>query len=156
MNNTIFYLIGDTAAARLAVAQEVTALTGARLVDSQTIYAPIFSLLESARPADVPNGAWAQVDAVRTAILTTIETLSPKSWSFVFTHAGLDIPADIGVYRTVRDMAVRRGSRFLPVTLTGAKVQRLLRFEESNALTVHMTDRPADDAAKAIVAAAGP
>jgi hypothetical protein len=58
-------------------------------------------LLESARPADVPDGAWAQVDAVRTAILTTIETLSPKSWSFVFTHAGLDIPADIGVYRTV-------------------------------------------------------
>jgi hypothetical protein len=155
MDNTIFYLIGNTAAARLAVAQEIAALTGAKVVDSQDIYAPIFNLLESPKPADVPDAAWAQVDAVRAAILKTVETLSPENWNFVFTHAGIDIPADVGVYRSVRNMAKRRGSRFLPATLTGAKAQRLLRFDEADALTVDMTDGPPVDAAKAIVAAAG-
>jgi hypothetical protein len=155
MDNTIFYLIGNTAAARLAVAQEIAALTGAKVVDSQDIYAPIFNLLESPKPADVPDAAWAQVDAVRAAILKTVETLSPGTWNFVFTHAGIDIPADVGVYRSVRNMAKRRGSRFLPATLTGPKAQRLLRFDEADALTVDMTDRPPADAAKAIVAAAG-
>ena len=154
MNNTILYLIGNTAAARLAVAQEIAALTGARIVDSQDIYAPIFNLLESPKPADVPDAAWAQVDAVRAAVLKTIETLSPKDWNFVFTHAGIDIPADVGVYRSVRDMAKRRGARFLPLTLTGAKVQRLLTFDEADALAVDMTALPPADAAKRIVAAA--
>ena len=154
MNNTILYLIGNTAAARLAVAQEVAALTGAKVVDSQDIYAPIFGLLESPKPADVPDAAWAEVDAVRAAILKTIETLSPRSWSFVFTHAGIDIPADVGVYRTVRDMAMRRGAQFLPVSLTGAKAQRLLSFDETDALTLDMTALPPADAAKRIVAAA--
>ena len=55
MNNTIFYLIGNTAAARRAVAQELAALTGARIVDSQDIYAPIFNLLATQKPADVPK-----------------------------------------------------------------------------------------------------
>jgi hypothetical protein len=155
MDNTIFYLIGNTAAARLEVAQEIAALAGAKVVDSQDIYAPIFNLLESPKPADVPDAAWAQVDAVRAAILKTVETLSPENWNFVFTHAGIDIPADVGVYRSVRNMAKRRGARFLPATLTGPKAQRLLRFDEADALTVDMTDRPPADAAKAIVAAAG-
>jgi hypothetical protein len=155
MDNTIFYLIGNTAAARLEVAQEIAALAGAKVVDSQDIYAPIFNLLESPKPADVPDAAWAQVDAVRAAILKTVETLSPENWNFVFTHAGIDIPADVGVYRSVRNMAKRRGARFLPAALTGPKAQRLLRFDEADALTVDMTDRPPADAAKAIVAAAG-
>lgn len=154
MDNTIFYLLGNTAAARLAVAQEVAALTGAKVVDSQDIYAPIFGLLESPKPADVPDAAWAQVDAVRAAILKTIETLSPKTWSFVFTHAGIDIPADVGVYRSVRDMAKRRGSQFLPVTLTGPKAQRLLRFDEPDALTLDMTALTPADVAKVIFEAA--
>jgi hypothetical protein len=154
MSNTIFYLIGNTAAARQAVAQEIAALTDARIVDSQDIYGPIFNLLESPKPADVPDAAWAEVDAVRAAILKTIETLSPKAWNFVFTHAGIDIPADVGVYRSVRDVAMRRSSRFLPVTLKGAKAQRLLRFDEPDAFALDMTDTQPADAAKAIIEAA--
>lgn len=153
MNNTVFYLIGNTAAARLAVAQELTALTGAKVVDSQDVYAPIFSMLESQQPAEVPDAAWAQVDAVRTAVLKTIETLSPKDWNFVFTHAGLDIPADIGVYRTVRDMATRRGARFQPVTLIAGPPKKLLRFDEADALNVDTNALTPDGAAKQVVAA---
>jgi hypothetical protein len=59
------------------------------------------------------------------------------------------------VYRTVRDMAKRRGSQFLPVTLAGDPPKQLLRFDEGNALTIDAADRlPAKEAAARIVAAA--
>ena len=57
MDNTIFYVIGDTAATRLAVAEGIAALTGARIVDSQAVYAPIFNLVEHDPPADMPDAA---------------------------------------------------------------------------------------------------
>lgn len=155
MNNTIFYVIGTTPTVRLALAQEIVALTGAKIVDSQAIYEPIFPLLASSRIPDIPDAAWDQVDVVRGAILKTIETLSPKDWSFVFTHAGFDIPADIRVYRTVRDMASRRGSAFAPVTLTGEKPQTLLTFDGANAFAVDTTAMSPQEAAARIVASAG-
>ncbi len=155
MNNTIFYLIGTTSAVRLTIAQEIAALTGAKVIDSQAIYTPIFPLLASSRLSDIPDAAWDEVDVVRGAILRTIETLSPKDWNFVFTHAGLDIPADIRVYRTVRDMAARRGSAFAAVTLTGEKPQKLFRFEEPTALAVETGTASPDEVAARIVASAG-
>ena len=155
MNNTIFYLIGHPGVGKRDVAHEIAALTGARIVDSQDIYNPIFNLIEHDHPADMPDAVWGQVDAVRAAILKTIETMSPKEWNFVFTHAGFDIPADVGVYRTVRDTAKRRGTRFQPVRLLGGKSKRpLLTFDETNALDLDVTSISPHDAANAIVAAA--
>jgi hypothetical protein len=154
MDNTIFYVIGDTAATRLAVAEGIAALTGARIVDSQAVYAPIFNLVEHDHPADMPDAAWAQIDVVRGAILKTIETMSPKVWNFVFTHAGFDIPADVGVYRSVRDLAVRRGAEFQPARLLGGKSKRpLLTFDEAGALDLDIAGMAPADAATLIVAA---
>jgi hypothetical protein len=96
MNNTIVYLIGAAAADRAAVAGAIAELTGARVVDTQAIYAPIFNVVPHEHVADLPDAVWAGVDAVREAVLHTIETVSPRDWSFVFTHAGLAIPADVG------------------------------------------------------------
>jgi len=153
MNNTVIYLIGHSPAARLAVAQAIAAATGSRIVDSQALYAPVFNVVDHADPATLPDSVWAGVDAVRGAVLRTIETASPKDWSFVFTHAGFDIPADVGVYRTVRATAAKRGARFVPVTLTGGASKRpLLRFEENEALAV--ASEPVAAAADRIVAAA--
>lgn len=154
MNNTIFYLIGASAAERLAIAQALAATAGAKVVDTQDIYAPIFNVIVHDRIADLPDGAWKQIDAVRAAVLTAIETLSPKDWSFVFTHAGLDIPADIGVYRTVRATAQKRGARFVPVTLSTEPPRKLLRFDEPAAVSVPVTKAAPADAAAQILAAA--
>jgi hypothetical protein len=156
MNNTIFYLIGDSNAGRLAVAREIAARTGARIIDSQDIYAPIFNLVEHKPPAEMPNGVWAQVDAVREAILVTIETISPAEWSFVFTHAGLDIPADVGVYRRIRATALHRQARFRPVRLLhGATKHALLAFDEADALDLDISATTPAEAAQRIVAVAG-
>ena len=154
MNNTFISLIGDSPARRLAVAEAIAAATDARIVNSEALYAPIFNVVDSAHPMDLPDTVWAGVDAVRNAVLATIETASPKDWSFVFTHAGYDIPADVGVYRLVRKTAEARGARFVPVMLASAPSKRaLLRFDENDALVV----AEADDgrAAARIVAVAG-
>lgn len=152
MNNTIVYLIGAAATDRQAVARAIGELTGARVVDTQDIYAPIFNVVPHDHVADLPDAVWAGVDAVREAVLHTIETVSPKDWSFVFTHAGLAIPADVGVYRRVRAAAEARGAKFLPVTLTGG-TKKLLAFDEPNAMTAAPGDPAA--AARRIVAVAG-
>ena len=116
---------------------------------------PIFNLVEHEHPADMPDAVWDKVDAVRAAMLNTIETLSPKDWNFVFTHAGFDIPADVGVYRTVRETAKRRGARFQPVRLMGGKSKKpLLTFDEPEALNIDMNTVTPGAAARAIVAAA--
>jgi hypothetical protein len=154
MNNTVFYLIGATAVQRTAVAKGIASLTGARVVDTPDIYAPIFNIVPHDRIADLPDGVWAEIDVIRGAVLHTIETLSPKDWSFVFTHAGLAIPADVGVYRTVRATAETRGARFVPVTLTAGKLQKLLSFDEPSQ-TVDLTNQPAESAAREIVSTAG-
>jgi hypothetical protein len=154
MNNTIFYLIGDSNTGRAAVAREVAARTDARIVDSQDIYAPNFNLVDRSSPAHVPDGVWVQVDAVREAILVTIETMSPAQWSFVFTHAGLNIPADVGVYRRVRTTARHRKARFQPVRLLhGATKHALLAFDEADALDLDISATTPAEAAERIVAA---
>ena len=155
MNNTIFYLIGHPDVAKPEVAREIAALTGARIVDSQDIYDPIFNLVPHDHPADMPDAVWAEVDAVRAAVLKTIETMSPRDWNFVFTHAGFDIPADIGVYWTVRETARKRGATFQPVRLLGGKSKRpLLTFDEATALDIDLATTSPAEAAKTIVAAA--
>ena len=154
MNNTFIYLIGDSPARRLAVAEAIAAATDARIVDSEALYAPIFNVVDRMHPMNLPDSVWVGVDAVRNAVLATIATASPKDWSFVFTHAGYDIPADLGVYRLVRKTAEARGARFLPVTLASAPSKRaLLRFDEPDAITVGEAD--VGRAAAEIVAAAG-
>jgi hypothetical protein len=155
MINTIFYLIGHPDVAKPEVAREIAALTGARIVDSQDIYNPIFNLVPHDHPADMPDAVWAEVDAVRAAVLRTIETISPKDWNFVFTHAGFDIPPDVGVYGTVRETANRRGARFQPARLLGGKSKRpLLTFDEVNAFDIDLAVTTPAEAAKLIVAAA--
>jgi hypothetical protein len=156
MNNTIFYLIGHPDVAKTEVAREISRLTGARIVDSQDIYNPIFNLVEHEHPTEMPDAVWDQIDAVRAAVLKTIETLSPKDWNFVFTHAGFDIPPDVGVYRTVRETTKRRGAKFQPARLLGGKSKRpLLKFDEADAIDIDLDAVAPADAAKAIVAKAG-
>jgi hypothetical protein len=155
MDNTIFYLIGATPEMRSAIAAALAAATGAKVVDAKDIYAPIFNVIEHDRIADLPEAAWAEIDAVRAAVLRSIETLSPKDWSFVFTHAGLDIPADAGVYRTVQATAEKRGARFVPVTLVSDPQKKLLTFDEADAVAIDSVLAPEEAVARILAAAGG-
>ncbi len=154
MNNTFFYLTGRPGVGKRTIAHEIARLTGARVVEAADVYQPVFNLIEPASPADLPDAVWEQIDAIRAVILKTIETLSPPAWNFVFTHAGFDIPADVGVYHTVRETVRRRGGRFQPARLIDDEMKRpLLAFDEP-AIDIRLSAMSPTDAANAIVAAA--
>jgi predicted kinase len=117
MNNTIFYLIGHAGVGKLTTAKAISAMTGARIIDNHYINNPIFNLIEMYRQEPLPVEVWNRVAEIRHAILETVAELSPREWSFVFTHVAFEEAEDIAIYRAVRDVAARRGARFQPVRL---------------------------------------
>jgi hypothetical protein len=57
------------------------------------------------------------VGKVRSAVLETIGTLSPKDWNFVFTHAASDDPSDADTCREILSTAERRGAKVIVARL---------------------------------------
>ena len=85
-----------------------------RVVDNHYVYNVILNLL----PVDVTShehATWAAIESVREAIFRTVESLSPPSWSFVFTeHLKL---GDEWFVERVQSIARTRRSSFVPVRL---------------------------------------
>jgi hypothetical protein len=184
MNNTIFYLIGHAGVGKLTTAKTISAMTGARIIDNHYVNNPIFNLIELYRPEPLPAKVWNRVSEVRHAILETVAELSPREWSFIFTHVAFEETEDTAIYHAIRDVAARRGAQFQPVRLTCAidELSRriasperrgllkdvspenarrngiipLLRFEEPHALDIDTTNLRPDEVAETIVIAATP
>lgn len=117
ITNCFVYLIGIAGTGKLTVARAIAAKTGARLVDNQSLNAPIFSVIATDGRTKLPRAVWDRALQVRAAVLETIATLSPPAWSFVFTHAASGDAYDIAAYHLAVDAAARRGARFLAVRL---------------------------------------
>src|SRR6202030_2215671 len=86
----LFLLIGFAGTGKLTVARVLRdrlAAHGAqvRLVDNHYINNPILHLIDVDGEKPLPAGTWDRVGEVRDAVFRTIEMLSPKSWSFIFT-----------------------------------------------------------------------
>src|SRR5215510_3462096 len=94
MKNTAFYLIGPPGVGKYTVGKIIAERTGAKLVDNHYAINPIFGLIEQDGWTPVPAEVWPQVGKVRSAVLETIATVSPRDWNFVFTHAASDDPSD--------------------------------------------------------------
>jgi len=86
-------------------------------VDNHYINNPIFQLLDVDGVKPLPAGAWDRVGEVRDAVLRTIEELSPKSWSFIFTNDLIDRPEERAYVHRLAQLADRRRSIFVPVRL---------------------------------------
>jgi hypothetical protein len=118
----LFLLIGFAGTGKLTVARvlrdRLTRGGGqARLVDNHYVNNPIFHLLDVAGVKPLPAGAWDRVGEVRDAVLRTIEDLSPKSWSFIFTNDLIDRPEERAYVHRLAQLADRRRSIFVPVRL---------------------------------------
>jgi hypothetical protein len=71
-----------------------------------------------------------RISAVRSVVERTIEELSPREWTFVFTNFPLkDDPFQVAIFNN-RTLAERRDASFLPVVLT-CDVDELLRRVQS-------------------------
>jgi hypothetical protein len=118
----LFLLIGFAGTGKLTVARvlrdRLTRGGGqARLVDNHYVNNPIFHLLDVDGVKPLPAGAWDRVGEVRDAVLRTIEDLSPKSWSFIFTNDLIDRPEERAYVHRLAQLADRRRSIFVPVRL---------------------------------------
>lgn len=128
LHNTIIYLIGIPAVGKYTVANEISRLTGARVVDNQLINNPVFSVIgyDGKDTFPFPEGAWTEIGKIQRAVLAVIRDFCSPDASFVFTSV-LDAhaPGDRICFRRIEGLARQRQAEFFPVWLTcDAKVLR--------------------------------
>jgi hypothetical protein len=155
MENTVFYLIGPPGVGKYTVGKIIAARTGAKLVDNHYWNNVIFGLIQEDGFNQLPNSVWVQVGRVRAAVLDTIATLSPPSWSFVFTHAAEDGPGDREMFAAIRAAGEARRCAMIvallscgPDTLAARVVgaDRRARMKETNPVAARINAvRPAFD-----------
>ena len=120
LHNTIIYLIGIPAVGKYSTAKEISRSTGAKLVDSQVINTPIYSVVgyDGTDAFRFPPSAWAQIEKIQRAVLTVIRDCPPNE-SFVFTNVlDANVPGDRAWYRRVERVAKQRKADFFPIWLT--------------------------------------
>jgi hypothetical protein len=183
---TVFYLIGRPGAGKFTVAKAMERVFDGRgerlvVVDNHYINNPIFGLVHVDGATPLPAAVWDRVGEVGEAVYTTIETISPKAWSFVFSNYLVqDEPSDLRLYKRVRRVATTRSSRFVPVRLLCdtdelcrrvtseerrerlkitdpgltrrlASQHQLLVAQDENTLALDVTDLGPDEAAEVIL-----
>ena len=182
MRSVVYHLIGRPGVGKYTIGSEIARLTGARLVDNHSVANVIFQLLNVDGVTPLPEGVWARVDQVRSAVLDTLGNLAPRELSFVFTNfiRGED-PAEYANFMEFVAATETRGSVFVPVVLscqTEELVRRIVRPERKarmkledpiegarlndhtpqfqtdhpNLLALDVTRMPAGEAAEAIAA----
>ncbi len=120
---TVFYLIGLPGVGKFTVAKAMARLAaeaGQQLVvvDNHYVNNPIFGVIDTDGSKPLAQAVWDRVAEVGEAIFTTIETLSPQEWSFVFTnYLAQGEPGDWRWFQRVRRLAKVRSSQFVPVRL---------------------------------------
>ncbi|MDF9821276.1 broad-specificity NMP kinase [Rhizobium leguminosarum] len=82
-------LIGFPGAGKLTIAQELSAMVSAKIVDNHWINNPILRLLDEDGTAALPKGVWEFTGRVRQTVLDAITAYAPSA-NFIFTHAGLE------------------------------------------------------------------
>lgn len=117
MKNAVFYLMGPPGVGKYTVGTILAARTGAKLIDNHYAINPIFALIEQDGRTPLPDPLWQQVGKVRSAVLETIATFSPRDWSFIFTHAASDHPSDARTRREILSAAERRGAQVIVARL---------------------------------------
>jgi shikimate kinase len=181
LNNTILYILGYPAAGKLTVARKLASLLDARLIDNHAINNSIFQIVRSKDGHVVFNDAVNdRVRAIRAIVLEAVENLPDLDDSFIFTNVLIDTPSDAALYAKIKELAHRRGARFIPVIIhcdadelirrvqspeRGENLKltrvarlkeilaehRLLPVEDENLLEIDNTKLTADECARAIV-----
>jgi len=115
----------------------------AKLLDNHRTANLILDLVPPPGPTGISSEVMAPIIEVRSAVLSTIERLSPREWSFVFTNflPRTNRPESLDRHRT---MAEGRESHFLPVLLEcdpDELVRRVVRDERRQRLKLVNPER---------------
>ena len=139
-------LVGFPGVGKLTIARVLARMAPAVVVDNHWINDPILKLVTGDGSVAVPDAVWPQVAKVREAVLETIAALGPPATNYIFTYAASDEdPEDRKAFEEYRAVAVRRGSRFVPVRLLCSELELVKRIQ-----SVERRGRKLTDPAEAI------
>lgn len=111
------YLVGLPASGKRTIGKELSAMTGAALIDNHLINDPIFLAYGADGFAPLPGWVWDLVAQVRKATLAAVERGVPTT-SHIFTNYLSDDPSEEQPLDQLRGIAETRGAAFVPVWLT--------------------------------------
>ncbi len=136
----IICLVGFPGVGKLTIARELARRVEATIVDNHWINDPVLRLLPKSEAA-VPEAVWPQVAKVRGAVLETIATLAPRESNFIFTYAGSnEDDADRKAFEEYRNVATRRGARFVAVRLLCSEDELMRRIQDPERRGRKLTD----------------
>ncbi|MEQ7129486.1 peptidoglycan DD-metalloendopeptidase family protein [Actinopolymorpha sp. B11F2] len=90
---TITYLVGPPASGKLTIGLELSAMTGAALIDNHLINDPIFLAYGADGRTPLPEWIWDLVAQVREATMTAVSRAT-KTTSHIFTNYLSDDPSE--------------------------------------------------------------
>lgn len=142
VKNTIVYLIGYGGTGKYTIAREISALTGAVIVDNHLINNPVFSVLSPDGKKLLPAAIWPKIESIRRVVLDTVAELAPPDASFIFTNELYEgKPMDRRWYEDIALLATRRQAKLVPVILRCepeelyrrlTSPERALRFKDTS------------------------
>lgn len=121
LHNIIIYILGIPAVGKYTVAKEIGRMTGAKVVDNQLINLPVFSVVgyDGTDTFPFPQGAWAHIETIRSAVLTVIAEECSLGDSFIFTNVlDANVPEDKVLFERIAGIAQSRDADFFPIWLT--------------------------------------
>lgn len=128
-SSKIIYLIGKPGCGKYTIAQEICK-HGFILCDNHLINNPIFSLLNYSKITDY---AWQSVDLIRKAVLDFLS--KHKQGNYILTNVLYETDEDREIYEQVEQMAIKRGSDFIPIKLIISQeenLRRIIQLERRN------------------------
>jgi hypothetical protein len=118
MKNTLIYLIGFPATGKYTIAREISALTGAIVIDNQLINNPVFSVVRADGKTTLPKDIWDYTGRIGDVVREAVVKLAPADENFVFTNfLTEESPKDHAIYGKIAAVAEQRNSLFVPVRL---------------------------------------
>jgi len=121
----ILYILGKPGVGKYTIAKTLSNF-GFVFCDNQLINNPIFTLLNYDGFATIPEFAWNAIQNIRDAIFDFISI--EKQNNYVLTNNLYEDDGDRQLFEQVKDIAVKRGSIFIPVRLLISQEEHLKRI----------------------------
>lgn len=111
-------LMGFPGVGKLTIANELSTLVSAKVIDNHWFNNPIFRLLDDDGIAPLPNGISEYTGRIRQVVLDAIVAYSPTSASFIFTQALVEgNQGSIRTFEQIAGAAQQSAASLIPIRL---------------------------------------